>query len=136
MEETTVLLFHRQFLWGLVKYKPLLFVFGKLCDSCRSARVLSPSHGSKLFPKSSLNLLEEREHTHAHTRVAKVPKKSRWRRIIKYVTVTSQTNIINLRQVLLQDSFFEVRLSRRFSGKGIKISSPCYLKKSIRFSSI
>ena len=39
-------------MWGVVKYEPSLF-FRKLCDSCMSALVLSPSLQCMLFPKSS-----------------------------------------------------------------------------------
>ena len=40
--------------WGVVKYKPSAF-FRNLCDPCMIAHAPSPSHQSKLFPKSSPN---------------------------------------------------------------------------------
>ena len=54
------------------------FFFRKLCDSCMSARALSPLR-SKLFPIASPNpnecMHERSESAHAHTRVAEIKKK-------------------------------------------------------------
>ena len=49
--------------------------------------------------------------------------------------VTLYTNIINLRQVLVQLFFIRTpRLSRQFSGEGIKIPGPSQQRKYIRLS--